>query len=43
MGGGDTDTGAALAPTVESCDPEDLRDVDSDDVQAAGSSLGHES
>ena len=30
-------------PTIEACDPEDLCDVHSDDIQAAGSSLGQES
>lgn len=34
--------GAILAPTVESCDPQDLRDVHSDNIQAAGSSLSQE-
>lgn len=34
--------GAILAPTVESCDPQDLRDVHSDNIQAAGGSLSQE-
>lgn len=32
-----------LEPTVKSRDPEDLCDVHSDDVEAAGGSLGQES
>lgn len=34
--------GAILSPTVEPCDPQDLRDVHSDNIQAAGGSLSQE-
>lgn len=34
--------GVILIPTIESCDPEDLRDVNCNDIQAAGSSFSQE-
>lgn len=33
---------AILAPTIESCDPQDLCNINSDNVQAAGGSLSQE-
>ena len=35
--------GVVPAPTIKSCDPEDLCDVNGNDIQAAGSSLSQES